>query len=47
MTNVNLLVVQEHAVDSLDGALSSLRGLVVDKAVALGATLFIGGNLAG
>ena len=47
VADVDLLVVQKHAVDSLDGGIGSLGGLVVDETVALGTTLLIGGNLAG
>ena len=46
MADVDLLVVQQHAVDSLDGSLRGLGGLVVDEAVALGAAVLIGGYLA-
>ncbi len=46
MTDVNLLVVQQHTVDSLDGGISSLRGLIVDETVALGASVLIRSDLA-
>lgn len=46
VTDIDLLVVQKHAVDSLDGSLSSLCGLVVNETVALGAALLVSGNLA-
>ena len=46
MADVDLLVVQQHAVDSLDSSLRGLGGLVVDEAVALGAAVLIGGDLA-
>lgn len=46
MADVDLLVVQKHAVDSLNGSLSGLGGLVVDETVALRAALLIGSNLA-
>ena len=44
--DVHLLVVEQHAVDSLDSSLRGLGGLVVDEAVALGAAVLIGGDLA-
>jgi len=47
MTNEDLLVVEEHAIDRLDGVLSSLSGLVVDEAVTLGVALLIDGDFAG
>lgn len=47
MADVNLLVVQQHAVDSLDGGVSSLGGLIVDEAVALGTSVLIRSDLAG
>lgn len=47
MADVDLFVVEKHAIDSLDGSVGSLGGLVVDKAIALGAALFVGRDLAG
>ena len=47
MPNVNLLVVQQHAVYGLDGGFRGLGGLVVHIAVATGATVLVSGNLAG
>ena len=47
MADVHLLVGQKHAVDGLDGGLSSLSGLVVDESVSLGAAMLVGSNLAG
>ena len=47
MADVDLLVVQQHAVDSLDGSLGGLSGLVVNETVALGTAVLIGGDLAG
>lgn len=46
VTDKDLLVVQQHAVDVLDGVLSGLVGLVVNETVSLGGTL-LGGDLAG
>ncbi len=45
--NVDLFVVEQHAVDSLDGVVGGLASLVVHEAVALGATVLISSNLAG
>ena len=47
MADVDLLVIQQHAVDGLDGSLSSLSSLVMDETVALGAAMLVGGDLAG
>lgn len=47
MADVDLFVVQQHSVDSLDGGISGLGGFVVDETVTLGATVLVGGNLAG
>jgi len=46
MADIDLLVVEQHAVDGLDSTISGLGGLVVNKAIALGAALLIGGDLA-
>ena len=46
MADVNLLVVQKHTVDGLNGSLRSFSGFIVDEAIALGPTLFVGRNLA-
>ena len=47
VADVDLLIVQKHTVDSLNGGLGRLSSLVVDKAVSLGAAVLISGNLAG
>lgn len=47
VTNEDLLVVEEHAIDRLDGVLGSLSGFIVDEAVTLGVALLIDGDLAG
>lgn len=44
--DVDLLVVQKHAIDGFDGSLSSLSGLIVHKTVALRVTLIVSGDLA-
>lgn len=46
VTDINLLVVEQHAVDGLDGGLSSLCGLVVNEPIALGSALLVGSDLA-
>ena len=46
VADIDLLVVQEHTVDSLDRRLSGLRGLIMDETVALGAAVLICGDLA-
>lgn len=42
----DLLLVQEHAVDHLDGLVGGLGGLVVDETVALGVGVLVLGDLA-
>ena len=44
--NINLLVIEQHSIDVLDGMLSCLGSLVVDEAVSSGSTLLICSNLA-
>lgn len=46
MSDVDLLVVQQHAVDGLDSTVGGLGSLVVDKSIALGATMLVGGDFA-
>lgn len=46
VADVDLLVVEQHAVNSFDSIISSLGSLVMDESVALGAALIIGGDLA-
>lgn len=46
VSDVNLLVIQKHAIDSFNGAISSLRGFIVNKSITLGTAVFVGGNLA-
>ena len=46
MTNIDLLVVEKHTVDSLNGSLGSLGGLVMDETIALRAAVFVSCNLA-
>jgi len=47
VADVDLLVVEQHAVDGLDSVVGSLAGFVVHEAVALGVALLIGGDFAG
>jgi hypothetical protein len=46
VADVDLLVVQKHAVDRLDGGLGSLASLVVDKGEAARVAVLVGGDLA-
>jgi hypothetical protein len=46
MSDVNLLLVEKHAVNVLDGLGSSLIGLVVNETVSLGVTVLILSDLA-
>jgi hypothetical protein len=46
MTNKNLLIIQQHAIDGLDRIFSSLGGLVVNESVASGPVVFVRGDLA-
>ena len=47
VTNEDLLVVEEHAINRLNGVLGSLSGFIVDEAITLGVALLIDGDLAG
>lgn len=47
MADVHLLVVQKHAIDGTDGSIGRLSSLVVNKAISLGAALFVGSHFAG
>ena len=47
MADVDLLVVQQHAIDSLDSSLRSLGGLIMDETIALGAAWVVGSDFAG
>lgn len=44
--DVNLLIVEKHAIDSLDSRLGGLSSLIVDISVTARATLLIGGDFA-
>jgi len=46
MANINLLVIEKHAVDSLDRIIGRLSSFIMDKTIAFGATLLVGGNFA-
>ncbi|KAK8919492.1 hypothetical protein VCV18_008318 [Metarhizium anisopliae] len=46
MTDVDLLLVEKHAINVLDGLVSSLVRLVMDKTIALGVAVLVLGNLA-
>jgi hypothetical protein len=47
MANIDFLVVEQHAIDSLDSAVGRLGGFVMNETIALGATLLIRSDLAG
>ena len=47
VTDIDLLVVEQHAIDCLDGSLGGLCGLVVNEPIALRTTLLVGSDLAG
>jgi hypothetical protein len=47
VTDKHLLVVQQHAVDGLDGSISGFTGLVVDETVTTRVAVLINGDLAG
>jgi hypothetical protein len=43
-TNENLLIVEQHAINSFDSSISRFSGFVVHKSVALGVSSLVGGN---
>lgn len=47
VSNVDLLVVEQHVVDGLDGGVGGLGRLVVDETVSPGSTVLVNGDLAG
>jgi hypothetical protein len=47
VTNVDLLVVEQHSIDGLDSIFSGLCGFVVDETIALGSAVLIGSDFAG
>lgn len=47
VTDIDLLIVQQHAIHGLDGVFGSFGSFIVDKTIALGAAVFIGSDLAG
>lgn len=47
MSDEDLSVVEQHAVDGLDGSVGSLSGLVVDETVTSGSSSIVDGDLAG
>lgn len=47
MANINLLVVEQHAIDRLDGVIGGFSSFIMDETITLGAAMFIGGDLAG
>ena len=46
VTDVNLPIVEQHAIHGLDGGLGGFGSLVVDIAIATRPTLLIGSELA-
>ena len=46
VSNIDLLIVQQHTIHSFDSGVGSLGSLVVNKSVPFGAADFIGGNFA-
>lgn len=47
VSDVDLLVVEQHVVDGLDGGVGGLGRLVVDESVSPGSTVLVNGDLAG
>jgi hypothetical protein len=47
VSDIDLSVVQQHAIDGLDGTVSSLGSVVMDKAVAFGTSAVVRGDFAG
>lgn len=47
VSDEDLPVVEQHAVDGLDGSIGSLGGLVVDETVTSGSSSVVDGDLAG
>jgi hypothetical protein len=46
MPNVDLLIVKQHSIDSFNSGLCGFSRLVVNIAIATGAALFVGSDLA-
>lgn len=46
MTDIDFLVVQKHAIDSLNGSVSGLSGFVMNETEASRTTLLIGSDFA-
>jgi hypothetical protein len=46
MPDVDLFVVEKHAIHGFDGVIGSLSGLIMNEAVSFGATHFISRDLA-
>lgn len=47
VTNIDLLIVQQHAIDGLDRVFGSLGSFIVDKTIAFRAAVLIGSDFAG
>lgn len=46
VANVNLFVVEQHAINRLDGVVGCFSSFIMDETIALGATVFVGSDLA-
>jgi hypothetical protein len=44
VSNINFLIIEQHAIDGLDGTLCGFCSLVMDETVSPRATVFIGGH---
>jgi hypothetical protein len=47
VSDIDLSVVQQHTIDGLNGTVSSLGSVVMDKAVAFGTTALVCGDFTG
>ena len=47
MPNKDLLVIEQHAIDSLDGGFGSLASFIVDKSIATRSAILVGRDFAG
>ena len=46
MSNVHLLIIEQHAINSLDSAIGGLGTIIVNESISLRIAMLIGGNLA-
>ncbi len=47
MPDVNLLVVQQHAINGLDSGRGSLSGLIMNETISFGATMLVCSDFTG